>query len=99
MQSGQAQNAKMQAEVGKMEKQLQRWGANLDDLAAQAKAAGEGAMAEERRVLDDLREKQRVAQKRLDELKADGGDKWDTLKGGVESAYGELETAFKKMKK
>lgn len=45
----------------------------------------------------DLRAKQALAQEKLDELEAAGGDKWDTFKAGVESAYNELETTFKKL--
>ena len=44
-----------------------------------------------------LKAKQKRAQANFDEFKAAGGDKWDTFKAGVESAYNDLEGAFKKM--
>jgi hypothetical protein len=80
-----------------MEKQLKQWGAKLDDLTAKVTTAGAKAKAEERQMVTDLRAKQELAQAKLDELKAAGSDKWDTFKSGVESAYNELEGAFKKM--
>jgi len=87
-----------QVQIGKMEKQLQKWGAKLDELAAKAEAAGAEARADERRLIADLRAKQERVQAKLHELKAAGDDKWDAFKAGVESAYDELEGAFKKLK-
>lgn len=88
-----------QVQIGKMEKQLKQWGARLDDLAAQVTTAGAKAKADERQVVADLRAKRELAQAKLDELKAAGGDKWETFKDGVESAYNDLEGAFKELGK
>lgn len=85
--------------IGKMEKQLQKWGVQLDDLAARATTAGAQAKADERQLIVDLRAKQELTRARLEELKAASGDKWETFKDGVESAYGELDKAFKKISK
>jgi uncharacterized protein YqfA (UPF0365 family) len=87
-----------QVQIGKMEQQLKQWGAKLDNLAAKVTTAGAKAKAEERKAVADLRAKQELARAKLDELKAAGGDKWDTFKAGVEGAYNELEGAFKKLK-
>jgi len=38
----------------------------------------------------------KVAQAKLDEVKTAGSEKWETLKAGVESAWNDLEIAFKK---
>ena len=84
-------------EIDKMEKQLKQWGAKLDDLAEKVTSAGAKAKADQRQVIADLKAKQKRAQAKLDEFKAAGGDKWDTFKAGVESAYNDLEGAFKKM--
>jgi hypothetical protein len=86
-----------QAQIGKMEKQLQQWGAKLDDLNEKITAAGDKAKADERQLVLELRAKQQRAQQKLDELKAASGDKWDTFKSGLESAYNELESTFKKL--
>jgi hypothetical protein len=53
---------------------------------------------DQRRRIDDLKAKYQVAQSKLCELKAAGSEKWATLKTGVESAWKDLEAAFKKMK-
>jgi hypothetical protein len=89
---------KMEAHVGKMEKQLRQWGAQLDELVAKAEGAGTEAKVDYRKCIDDLKAKHQVAQSKLDELKAAGSEKWETLKTGVESAWNELDVAFKKLK-
>ena len=89
---------KMQAHVGKMETQLRQWGAKLDELVVKAEGAGTEAKADYRKRIDDLKAKHQVAQAKLDELKAAGSEKWETLKAGVESAWNELDVAFKKLK-
>jgi multidrug resistance efflux pump len=86
-----------EAHVGKMETQLKQWGAKLDELVAKADQAGAEAKIEYRKRIDDLRAKQKVARAKLDELKTAGSEKWETLKAGVESAWNELEAAFKKL--
>ena len=89
---------KMEAHVGKMETQLRQWGAKLDELVVTAEGAGTEAKADYRKHIDDLKAKHQAAQAKLDELKAAGSEKWETLKAGVESAWNELDVAFKKMK-
>jgi hypothetical protein len=86
-----------EAEIGKMEKQLQAWGSKLDELAAKASDAGAKAKADEREFLAELKVKQANAQAKLSELRAAGADKWETVKAGAESAYKELAGAFKKI--
>ena len=88
---------KMEPHVGKMEAQLRQWGAKLDELLATAEAAGTEAKADYRKHIDELRAKHQAAQAKLDELKAAGSDKWETLKAGVEGAWNELDVAFKKL--
>jgi len=53
---------------------------------------------ERRKRIDDLKAKYQAAQSKLAELKAASGEKWGVLKTGVESAWNELEAAFKKLK-
>jgi chromosome segregation ATPase len=85
--------------VGKMETELKQWGAKLDDLAAKAEETGGEVKAEYRRHIDDLKVKHQAARARLDELKSAGSEKWNIAKNGVESAWSELESAFKKLTK
>ena len=86
-----------QVHVGKMEARLRQWGAKLDELAAKCDESGTEARFDYRKRIDDLKAKHQAAQAKLDELKTAGSDKWETLKAGVESAWGELEVAFKKL--
>ena len=85
------------AHVGKMEKQLKRWGAQLDAFAARAGAVGTELKDDYLKHLDDLRLKHRAAQAKLDELKSATGAEWESFKAGLESAGDELELAFKKV--
>jgi peptidoglycan hydrolase CwlO-like protein len=89
---------KTQADVGKLETQLKQWGAKLDELVAKADRAGTTARIDNRKRIDDLKAKVQAAQSKLDEVKTAGREKWETLKTGVESAWAELELAFKKLK-
>lgn len=83
--------------VGRMETQLKQWGAKLDELIAKADEAGTAAKIDYRKRIDDLKAKHLAATAKLDELKVAGSEKWETFKSGIESAWGELETAFKKL--
>jgi hypothetical protein len=87
----------IQANVEKMEAQLEHWGTKLQALVTKAEAVGEDAKGEGRKRIDELASKHHAAKLRLDELKAAGAEKWDTLKVGVESAWHELETTFEKL--
>jgi peptidoglycan hydrolase CwlO-like protein len=89
---------KTQDNVGKLETQLKQWGAKLDEIVAKADRAGTTARIDNRKRIDDLKAKVKAAQSKLDEVKTAGSEKWDTLKTGVESAWAELDLAFKKLK-
>jgi hypothetical protein len=88
---------KTQENVGKLESQLKQWGARLDEFVAKTDKAGTTARIDNRKRIDDLRAKCRAAQSKLDEVRTAGSNKWETLKTGVESAWSELEIAFKKL--
>jgi len=79
------------AYVSKMEAQLKEWGAELDKLKAKAqKATAEGRIEYQKR-MESAKAKQQVALGKLEELKRAGEDRWEALKAGVESAWGELK--------
>jgi hypothetical protein len=83
--------------VSKLDDQLKLWGAKLNELAAKVDVAGKEAKIDARKRLDDMKAKIKVAQSKLDEAKAAGGDKWDKFKSGIESSWKELEGAFQKL--
>ena len=85
--------------VEKMEAQLKEWGKKIDELAVKADTAGAQVKADYRKYVDDLKAKRTVAQSKLDELKAAGSEKWEVFKSGVESAWKDLESTFKTLKK
>ena len=87
----------VEAHVGKMEAELKQWGERLDNLLAMADVVGTGVKIDYRKRLDDLSEKYVVAEAKFAELKAAGSNKWDTYRGGVETAWSDLETAFTKL--
>ena len=87
----------VQAHVGEMEAQLARWGARLDGLVAKTDAAGTSANTAYRALIDDVKGKYQAAQSKLAELQAAGSDRWETYQSGLESAWNELETAFKRV--
>ena len=86
-----------EANVGKMETQLQQWGAKLDELVAQVEHAGTEAKLDYRERIDALKVNHELARSQLDELKTARNEKWETLKTGLEGAWNELEVAFKKL--
>ncbi len=87
-----------EANVGKLEAQLSQWGAKLDELMAKVEQGGAEVKLDYRNSIEDLKAKHRAAHLKLDELKAAGNGKWDHFKTGVESAWIELEHAFKSLK-
>ena len=88
---------KTQENVGKLESQLKQWGARLDEFVAKTDKAGTTARIDNRKRIDDLRAKYQAAESKLDEVRTAGSEKWETLKTGVESAWNELEVAFRKL--
>jgi hypothetical protein len=88
-----------EANTGKLEAQLRQWGARLDNLRAKVEAAGAEVKSDYRRGVEDVQAKYKVAQSKLDESKAAGSAKWGILKAGLEAAWSDLATAFKKLGK
>jgi predicted nucleic acid-binding Zn-ribbon protein len=85
-------------EVGKIEARLRQLGTRLDRLVAKADAVGTEVKLDYRQQIEHAKEKQVVVRDKLDAYRAAGGQKWDNFKGGVESAWHELEDAFKALK-
>jgi hypothetical protein len=71
--------------TAKMESQLKEWEGSIEKLKSRAG---------EKTWLDDWKSKKDAALKKLDELRNEGGDRWEVLKMGVESAWDELRAAY-----
>jgi len=85
-------------EVGKIETRLRQLGTKLDKLVAKADEAGADVKAEYRTQIDHIKNRHAVVQTKLTEYRAAGGQKWENFKGGVETAWHDLENAFKALK-
>lgn len=84
------------AYVSKMEAQLKEWQAELSKLKAKAqKAAAEGRLEYQKRI-EASQTNYQALQRKLDELRRSGEDRWEALKAGVESAWAELKRSTPK---
>lgn len=79
-----------EAPFGKMETQLQHWGARLDGLIAVLEAAGSTLKTDCQRRIDDARPKYQAAQARFAEFKRTGSARWGAFKSVVERAMATL---------
>jgi hypothetical protein len=73
------------AYVAKLQKQLEDWERGLESLRNRA---------DMRHFMEDWKDRKDGAIAKLEELRADGSERWDVLKMGVESAWDELRAAF-----
>ena len=85
------------ADLGKMDAELQQWGTRLDNLLAMADVLGTAGGIDRRERLADLKKKYDAAARKLAALKAAGSGKREIIKGGVENAWSELATAFTRL--
>ena len=89
MSSKQAYQKEIEAKLETLDAQIVKMKAK----AAQANAELNANYQEQLRLLTERRETARL---RLEELKRSSEAAWETMKGGVESAFGELQKAFDK---
>jgi hypothetical protein len=85
-------------EVGKIETRLRQLGSKLDKLVAKADVAGNVVTADYRKQIDHIKDKREIVQGKLNAFRAANGQKWDNFKVGVETAWSNLEDAFKALK-
>lgn len=87
----------------KLEARLKDWGEEIEKLRARADKLGAEAGARYRSQIEDLRVRQDAARSKLQELARSGGEAWDDLKSGAETALDELKKgvdgAMAKLKK
>jgi chromosome segregation ATPase len=84
-----------QAYVEKVQARLNEWDAEIEKLKARADEAEADAKISYHKQIETLREEQRQAQAKLDELRAAGDDAWEYMKAGVQNAWDSLEQAAK----
>lgn len=77
--------------LAKLEARLEEWGGEIEKARAKADRLGAEAGARLRGQLDDLKGRQEAARKKLQELARSGGEAWDDLRSGAESALDELK--------
>jgi hypothetical protein len=67
-------------------------------VVAKVDEVGAEAQIDYRRGLDHIKDKHALVQSRINAYKAANGQKWESFKGGVETAWHELADAFKAIK-
>ena len=89
--------------LGKMERKLNNWGDEVENLRAKVDRLGSEAKGKFQEQAEELRAKQESARQKLQELRKAGGEAWEDLQAGAEAALDDLkktlEKAVKKWKK
>lgn len=81
--------------VEKAEAQLKEWGAEIDLLVAKAEKAKTEAKLKYLEQVQELKNRQEVARRKLNELRESGDEAWGDVKKGVEEALGDMKAALK----
>jgi len=81
---------------GKIESELRKLGAKLDEMIAKAEQAKGEAKEKYQKQVEILRPKLETAQKKMEELKKTGDTAWKDVKSGLGKAWDELKIASKK---
>lgn len=89
---------RMKAYARLMESKLQKLGAEVDSILTKLEKPETESKSDYRFRIDDLKARYQIAKSKLEELKVAGSDRWEIFKGGVETAWNELEDAIKKVK-
>ena len=88
--------AKQEESPGEIERKAADIGKKLDELDGKLKESTEETKSALSREMGELREKQKVLQEKLQEMKAAGGKAWSDVKKGAEGALNELQNAYEK---
>lgn len=80
-----------QAYIDTIQARLNEWDAQVEKLTAQADEASADAKTRYEKQINDLKEHQKEAQLKLDDMRKSGEDAWKDLKVGVEDAWKRLE--------
>jgi len=84
-----------QAYVDKVQARLNEWDTEIEKLKARAEEAGADTKIMYYKQIETLRDEQREAQVKLDDLRAASNDAWQDMKAGVQHAWDSLERAAK----
>lgn len=84
-----------QAHIGKIRARLNEWDAEIEKLTSQADEAGADARIRYQKQVSELKERQKEAQLKLDDMRKSGEDAWEDMKAGVENAWMSMEKAVK----
>ena len=80
--------------IDKLTAQLKKWDDDIDKLEAKAQKAKADVRADYHKQIQDIRDKKKAAQGRLQEVKHAGEEAWEDLKSGAEEAYDSIKNAF-----
>lgn len=80
-----------QAYIDKIQARLNEWDAEIEKLTAQADEASADARIRYEKQVSELKERQKEAQLKLDDMRQAGEDAWDDMRAGVEDAWKRLE--------
>ena len=86
----------MQAFREQTETRLAEYEQEIDQLQAKAEKLGGDAKAKAEQQLTALRQKQDAVAEKLKELGSAGGNAWEQIKSGIETALEDLGKAYKK---
>lgn len=73
--------------IGKMERQLKEWSARIDELESRVSATKTDAKMEYKGRIRELRDRRETLSRNLQELRGSGGEAWEAMMAGVESAW------------
>ena len=87
------------AYVEKVQARLNAWDSEIEGLKAKTnEASADAKIAFEKQILE-LKEQQKNAQEKLDEVRQSSDDAWSDMKVGVESAWMSLQSAVESASK
>lgn len=87
---------RIRGRVVRMERQLDVWAERLDKLVVDAQSAA--AQSDRHARIEQLRARLVDARARLREAKAAGAHRWEAFRDRLESAWGDVETAFRSLR-
>lgn len=84
-----------QAYEQKIKAQMDEWSAEIDKLRAKADKADAEAEIALNREIDDLRDRQKQAERKFDELQKASEDAWGDIKSGLEDVQDSFGRALR----
>lgn len=85
--------------LAKMEQKLRDWSGDIEKFRGKTDEFGSKARGKIQEQVEDLRDKQELARRKLQEMKKAGGEAWEDLRTGAESAMDDLKKAVEKLRK